>query len=54
MAGTLGGKVYIGTLQNGGLLVEFNPEFEVPADAQAAYDETYEKIMNGELTLEIE
>jgi len=48
--GTLGGESFEITLANQGLLIEHNLEFELPADVQAAADETIGLLVTGELT----
>jgi basic membrane protein A len=46
-AGVLGGKSYTLTFKNGGLVIEYNPAIEVPADAKAAADAAIQGIMDG-------
>jgi basic membrane lipoprotein Med (substrate-binding protein (PBP1-ABC) superfamily) len=53
-AGVMGGKVYWGTYQNGGLRDIFNPGIEVPEDAMAAYQAALDSIVSGELVVEVE
>jgi basic membrane lipoprotein Med (substrate-binding protein (PBP1-ABC) superfamily) len=53
-AGVMGGKVYWGTYQNGGLRDIFNPAIEIPAEAQAAYDAALAGILSGEIKVEVE
>lgn len=53
-AGFVGGKTWVATMKNGGLKMVFNPNYEIPADVKAAYDEAYNKIVNGELMIEVE
>ncbi len=47
--GTYGGKAYTLTLANGGLVMEYNPEFEIPAVA----DETVQGIIDGSITIDV-
>jgi basic membrane lipoprotein Med (substrate-binding protein (PBP1-ABC) superfamily) len=47
--GTLGGEHYDINLANEGLIIEFNPDFEVPADVMAAAEETIAALASGEL-----
>jgi len=46
-AGTLGGKSFIIDLANGGEVLEFNPDFELPADVLALAEETIAGITGG-------
>jgi basic membrane protein A len=46
-AGTLGGKSFIIGLANGGEVLEFNPDFELPADVLALAEETIAGITGG-------
>ena len=47
--GTLGGESYDINLANEGLVIEFNPDYEVPADVMAAAEETIAALGSGEL-----
>jgi len=53
-AGFVGGKTWVATVKNGGLPMVFNPEYEVPADVKAAFDDAYEKIISGEIVVDVE
>ena len=46
-AGTLGGKSFVIDLANGGEVLEFNPDFELPADVLALAEETIAGITGG-------
>ena len=46
-AGTLGGKSFVIDLANGGEVVEFNPDFELPVDVLALAEETIAGITGG-------
>ena len=46
-AGSLGGTAYEIDLANGGLVIEFNDGFDLPADARAAADNTIAGIIAG-------
>lgn len=46
-AGVYGGKVYVGTLANGGMRVELNPDFPLPDDVKAAAEEAIQGIIDG-------
>ncbi|HSM57386.1 MAG TPA: BMP family ABC transporter substrate-binding protein [Candidatus Sulfomarinibacteraceae bacterium] len=50
-SGTLGGQAYAATLANGGLVMEYNPNFDLPEDVRALADETVEQIISGELVV---
>lgn len=49
-AGVLGGQSYSANLGNGGLVIEFNPDYPLPAEVRQRADETIEAIVNGTLT----
>lgn len=49
--GTYGGKAYALTLENGGLVIEYNPDFSLPADVKALADETVAGIISGDITI---
>ena len=46
-AGVLGNKSYTLPLKNGGLVIQYNPAIDVPADAKAAVDAAIAGIMDG-------
>ncbi len=48
-AGKLGGEVLIGTLKNKVLVVKYNPEFTVPADAKKLTDDTVQGLIDGKI-----
>ncbi len=45
--GTLGGEAYRLTLKNKGLLIEYNPDFDLPADVRKAAEDAIQGIING-------
>ena len=47
--GTLGGKAYAVTLENGGLEIEYNADFDLPDDVKAKADETIAGIIDGSI-----
>jgi basic membrane lipoprotein Med (substrate-binding protein (PBP1-ABC) superfamily) len=49
--GTLGGQAFAATLENGGLRMDFNPDYELPADVQALADETIAGIVDGSIVV---
>jgi basic membrane protein A and related proteins len=46
-AGVMGGKAYTLTFANGGLVIEYNPAMDVPADVKAAADAAIAGIIDG-------
>ncbi|MDJ0770846.1 MAG: BMP family protein [Ilumatobacter sp.] len=53
-AGTLGGEVFIATLANGGLEMEFNAGYGLDPDIQSAAEDTVTAIASGDLSTGIE
>jgi basic membrane lipoprotein Med (substrate-binding protein (PBP1-ABC) superfamily) len=49
--GTYGGKSYALTLENGGLVMEYNPDFSIPADVKAKADETVKGLIDGSIVI---
>lgn len=49
-AGELGGTAYVLTLENDGLIVEFNEAYTVPDEVMAAADEAVAGIIDGSIT----
>ena len=52
--GALGGEVYTLTLENGGLIMEFNPGYSLDADIQAAAEQTIADLASGAITTGVE
>jgi basic membrane protein A len=50
--GTLGGKAYAITLENNGLVMDYNPDFDLPSDAKQLADVTVQGITDGTITIE--
>lgn len=50
-AGTLGGQSFTANLANGGEVMEFNPDYPLPADAKSLADETIQGIIDGSITI---
>jgi basic membrane protein A len=48
-SGTLGTKVYIATLKNGGLKIVYNPAYKVPDDVKALADKTVQGLIDGSI-----
>ncbi len=51
--GTYGGKAYNITLENKGQVMEYNPDFDLPADVKAAAEEAIKGIVDGSITIDI-
>ncbi len=51
--GTYGGKAYNITLENKGQFIEYNPDFDLPADVKAAAEEAIQGIIDGSITIDI-
>ncbi len=51
--GTYGGKAYSITLENKGQVMEYNPDFDLPADVKAAAEEAIKGIIDGSITINI-
>ena len=51
--GTFGGQAFEITLENGGLLMDYNPDFDLPADVITLAEETVQGIIDGTITIEI-
>ena len=49
--GTMGGQSFVIDLENGGEVIEFNPDFALSAEAQALADETIAGIIDGSITI---
>ena len=52
--GTYGGQAFAITLENGGLEIEYNPDFPIPDDVKAQADQTIQDIIDGTITIEFE
>jgi len=50
-SGTYGGKSYAITLANGGLEMEYNPDFDLPEDVKDLADETVDGIVSGSIVI---
>ena len=53
-AGTLGGEVFVATLANGGLVMEFNDGYGLDPGIQAAAEQTVADLASGALTTGVE
>jgi simple sugar transport system substrate-binding protein len=47
--GTKGGKAYALTLENGGLVMDYNPDFDLPAEVKDLADQTVQGIIDGSI-----
>ena len=52
-AGTLGGTSFVVDLANGGEVIEFNSDYELPTDVQTLAEETIDGIIDGSITIEL-
>lgn len=50
-AGTLGGKAFALTLANNGLVMDFNPDYDLPAEAKELADQTVQGIVDGSIVV---
>jgi basic membrane lipoprotein Med (substrate-binding protein (PBP1-ABC) superfamily) len=50
-AGTLGGKTFSANLANGGEVIEFNPDYTLPAEVKALADKTIQGIKDGSIKI---
>ena len=50
-SGTMGGEAFALTLANGGLLMEYNDAYEIPAEVKALADETVQGIIDGTIVI---
>jgi basic membrane lipoprotein Med (substrate-binding protein (PBP1-ABC) superfamily) len=50
-AGTLGGESFKITLANGGLIIEYNPSYALPADVKTLGEKTVKGIANGTIAI---
>ncbi|MCP3911794.1 MAG: BMP family ABC transporter substrate-binding protein [Actinomycetia bacterium] len=48
--GNLGGEVYTATLANGGLVIEFNDAYDLPADVRSAADDAIAGLTDGSMS----
>jgi basic membrane lipoprotein Med (substrate-binding protein (PBP1-ABC) superfamily) len=53
-SGELGGTAYVLTLENGGLVVEFNDGYEVPEEVVAEAEAAVAGIIDGSISVEVE
>lgn len=50
-SGTLGGQSFVITLENGGLVMDYNPGYALADDVRALADETVQGIIDGSITI---
>ncbi len=51
--GVLGGEAYALTLANGGLTIQYNPQFDLPDEVKAAAEETIQGIIDGSIQVPV-
>ena len=51
--GTLGGKSFRASLANGGEVIEYNPDYALPAEAKTLADKTVAGIKNGNIKIQL-
>jgi len=51
--GTLGGQSFTANLENGGEVMAFNPDLEIPAEVKTAAEEAIQGIIDGSITIEL-
>jgi len=51
--GTLGGQSFVINLENGGEVIEYNPDYTIPAEVQTLADDTVQGITDGSITIEM-
>jgi basic membrane lipoprotein Med (substrate-binding protein (PBP1-ABC) superfamily) len=51
--GTYGGQAFVITLENEGLLMDYNPDFEMPTDVKAAAEDAVKGIVDGSITIDV-
>ena len=51
--GTLGGQSFTANLENGGEVMAFNPDLEIPAEVIEAAESTIQGIIDGTITIEL-
>jgi basic membrane protein A len=53
-SGTTGGEVYTLNFENGGLVMEYNDGFDLPADIRTLGDDTVEGLADGSISTGVE
>jgi basic membrane lipoprotein Med (substrate-binding protein (PBP1-ABC) superfamily) len=51
--GTYGGKAFVVTLENDGLVMDYNSDYDLPADVKAAAEEAVKGIVDGSITIDV-
>ncbi|NJC98366.1 MAG: BMP family ABC transporter substrate-binding protein [Anaerolineales bacterium] len=52
-SGTLGGRSFTANLANGGEVMEYNPDYALPADAKSLADKTVQGIIDGTIKISL-
>jgi hypothetical protein len=51
--GTLGGQSFVANLANGGQVMAFNPNIDIPEEVMEAAQATIQGIIDGTITIEL-
>jgi basic membrane protein A len=51
--GTYGGKAFVVTLENDGLVMDYNSDYDLPADVKAAAEDAVKGIVDGSITIDV-
>jgi len=51
--GALGGKSYALTLENGGLVIDYNPDFALPDEVKTLSEDTIQGIIDGSISVDV-
>jgi basic membrane protein A len=51
--GTYGGQAFVVTLENDGLVMDYNSDYDLPADVKAAAEEAVKGIVDGSITIDV-
>ena len=52
-SGTYGGQAFALTLENGGLVIEYNPGFDLPDEVRQAAEDTIQGIIDGSIVVDV-
>jgi basic membrane protein A len=52
--GTYGGEAYTITLKNGGLVMDYNPDYDLPDDVKALAEDAVQGIIDGSIVIDVE
>jgi hypothetical protein len=51
--GVYGGRAYVINLENKGQIMEYNPDFDLPADVKQLAEDTIQGIIDGSITIAV-